>query len=135
MKVQALIEQLQQFDGQTEVAIYDWRQGITEDDGDGSSAGVYPMFNMSHMHGGRIPKGAKSWIALEFANAFLNDSGQRELPWNDKHLMGLAAEVYSTTPVQVEEFETLKWEGYIRHLRQAWVLGFKAAFAQEVEEE
>lgn len=46
MKKEKLIEELQKLPDGVEVVVFDWRKNLSEDSGDGSSAGIYPEFDV-----------------------------------------------------------------------------------------
>jgi hypothetical protein len=46
MKKEKLIEELQKLPDGIEVVVFDWRKNLSEDDGDGSGAGIYPEFDV-----------------------------------------------------------------------------------------
>lgn len=77
MLVENLIDQLMQFRKGTNVCLYDVRKNMADDIGVGSSAGVYPDFEISMMELGpdeqeyykeQNGKEHIPWIAISFEN-------------------------------------------------------------------
>lgn len=85
MTVNELIEKLKAFPGDIPVNIYDWKKNMGDDIGDGSSAGIYPDFEVSEMNLSDDEKefikesqdrDFKPWVAISFENSDYDDDGQ-----------------------------------------------------------
>lgn len=63
MKVKDMISALQNFDPETEVCIFDHKQNLHEDSGEGSSAGIHPKFQVE-----LIEEAKPQFVALSFDN-------------------------------------------------------------------
>jgi hypothetical protein len=68
MKAKDLIKSLEQLDPEMEVCIFDHKTNMDEDSGDGTSAGIYPQFEVSKVPIEDIKEGTPEWIALSFTN-------------------------------------------------------------------
>jgi hypothetical protein len=73
MKVRELINLLDHYDPEMEVCIFDHKYNLKEDYGDGTSAGVYPDFEVAPMTHDAIPEGTPEWLALSFDNSLIDD--------------------------------------------------------------
>ena len=76
MKKEDLIKKIQEEipDG-SDVVIFDHRKNLNDDIGDGSSAGIYPDFEIHHFTEQEIEDGCIPYSALIFDNEDYNDNG------------------------------------------------------------
>ena len=75
MKKSEFIAKLQAIPGDPDVAILDWLTNLNEDDGEGSSEGVYSEFDVDLMEPDTTLSAKpafKPWIALSFENKNLH---------------------------------------------------------------
>lgn len=73
MKKKDLLKLLEPFPDTMEVCIFDHRYSLREDSGEGTTAGIYPTFEVAQMEKNFLPKGAKPWIMLAFDNPMIDD--------------------------------------------------------------
>lgn len=85
MKVSELIKKLQEFPQDMDVKIFDWRKNLSEDYGDGSSAGIYDIEvsvedlsedeikYLEEVHGRKF----KPFVQLSFESDDYSDEGVR----------------------------------------------------------
>jgi hypothetical protein len=85
MKKEKLIEQLQMLPDGVEVILFDWRKNLSEDSGDGSSAGIYPEFDVelhqlepdeAEFYKEQHDEDFKPFAALGFGNDDYDDDGR-----------------------------------------------------------
>ncbi len=68
MKKEELIKQLQALPDGVEVVIFDHRKNLDQDSGDGSSAGIYKDFQISHHTPEEIADGCIPFASMAFDN-------------------------------------------------------------------
>lgn len=70
MKNKNLIETLKQYSEDIEVCILDFLTNLNEDFGDGTSAGVYPNFDVEPISKEEVTDNSENFIALSFNNLY-----------------------------------------------------------------
>lgn len=85
MKKEKLIKELQKLPDGVEVCVFDWRKNLGDDSGDGSSAGLYPEFDVEfhQLEGDEAKwykeehgKKYKPFISLGFGNDDYDNDGK-----------------------------------------------------------
>jgi len=78
MNVSDLIAELSKLPQDTKVYVFDWRKNISEDSGDGSSAGIYSEFEVSLIPLSELTEESKEPIVVvSFSNDDYNEDGTR----------------------------------------------------------
>ena len=74
MTVKNLIEKLNEFNPDANVAVFDWKKNMHDcGDAEGSYEGCYGDFEVSIMDKDCIPEGSTPWVAISFSNPDLED--------------------------------------------------------------
>jgi hypothetical protein len=73
MTVKQLIEKLQELPQEKQVCIFDHKNNLSGDWGEGSSIGIYTEFNVYEMPQDSVPDGRETWVALEFDNDMIDE--------------------------------------------------------------
>jgi len=83
MKVIDLKKALADLPDDMEIAIFDHVRNVKEDSGDGSTAGIYPNFEVEVISESDLPEPEddedepmKPWLALSFENLYIDEEQQ-----------------------------------------------------------
>lgn len=77
MTKEELIKIIQKLPDGINVRLFDWRQNLYNDCGDGCSVGIYSKFHISMLGKEDIQKGTKPFAVISFDNEDYNDHGQK----------------------------------------------------------
>ncbi len=72
MKKEELIKKLQELPDGIEVCIFDWKLSAQEADGEPSSTGIYPKFDIEIMANEYLENGKEPFALLSFENLHID---------------------------------------------------------------
>jgi len=82
MKIGKLVEELSKFPEDLDVNLFDWKQNMFDDSGDGSSSGIYPEFQIGLIGDEYLQEDQEDWIAISFDS---DDYDNDAMPhWHDE---------------------------------------------------
>lgn len=70
-----LIAELQKLPKGIQICVCDYRKNLNDDMGEGSTAGIYPDFEIELLDKNSVRKGSKPFVALNIKNDDYNDDG------------------------------------------------------------